>query len=767
MIWKSIDFGSHYQDEKRSRWYYMKKKKMSRTNKNLLYALLSSSLFWHTPLVAYAAEEPVTTGEQAAEEQAAAEKTTKERDFTLEGVEVTADREQKTLPPVYAGGQVARGGRLGLLGNRDIMDTPFNITSYTSKSIEDQQARTVADVLVNDPSVRFTTSSGHMNENYSIRGFAVTGWELGFNGMYGLAPYGHTPIEFFERVEVIKGPSALLNGMPPSGAVGGSINLVPKRADDQPLTRITTDYTSGSNFGTHLDLGRRFGENKEWGMRFNGVFRDGETGVDDQSKKSVLGALGLDYRGKRWRASLDAYNTEENSTNGSPMTVNFKSTVTSIPDAPNGSTNAFRNTFAKQDNKGVVFHGDYNINDNLTAYAGVGTLRYDYAGFINSTHMLNVDALGNSGTTQSTYIKGYSDTVSTETGLRGHFKTGAVGHQVVLSANSLKINSGTNNTQVAYTSNIYNPTLHVLATEPAFVLQTEDTTLSGIALADTMSFEQDKYLLTLGVRNQRVQSKTYNNKTGALLTDYDKSAVTPAIALVVKPWNAPVSLYANYIEGLSKGAAYTDSDGNVSTFAPFKSKQMEAGVKWDAGTFANTLSVFQITKPSVIKVTDANNASKYTYNEDGEQRNRGVEWNVFGEVAPHLRLLGGMAFTRGVQTHTLNSANDGKTAYGTPKWQGNLGFEWDTSGVPGLTLNARAVYTSSQYANSANTQEMPSWIRYDIGARYATKVNGKSVTYRASVENVFDKNYWSGTFTDGYLTIGSGRTFKLSATIDI
>jgi iron complex outermembrane receptor protein len=745
----------------------MKKKKMSQTNKRILYALLSGTLFWHAPFVIYAAEEPAANEEKAAEEQAIVGETSNSNDFILEGVEVTADREHQLnkLPPAYTGGQVARGGGLGILGNKDLMDTPFNITSYTEQTIEDQQARTVADVLMNDPSVRFTTSSGHMNENYTIRGFGVTGWELGFNGMYGLAPYGHTPIEFIERVEVLKGPSALLNGMPPSGAVGGSINLVPKRADDQPLTRITTDYTSDSNFGGHLDLGRRFGKNKEWGVRFNGVYRDGETGVDDQSKKSVLGALGLDYRGNRWRASLDAYNTEENSTNGSPLMVNFKSTVTSIPKAPDAGTNAFRGTFAKEENKGIVARGDYDITKNLTAYASLGTLHYDYAGFINSTHMLSVDALGNSGTTQSTYIKGYSDTISAETGLRSHFKTGTVDHQVVLSATSLKIDSGTNNTQVAYTSNIYHPTSHVLATEPAYVLQTEDTTLSGIALADTLSFEQDKYQLTLGVRNQRVQSKTYNNKTGALLTDYDKSAVTPAIALVVKPWNAPVSLYANYIEGLSKGAAYTDSAGNVSTFAPYKSKQMEAGVKWDAGNFANTLSVFQITKPSVIMVTNPD--ASYTYNEDGEQRNRGIEWNVFGNVAPHLRLLGGTAFTRGVQTHTVNGTNDGKTAYGTPKWQTNLGFEWDTPGTPGLTLTARAVYTSSQYANSANTQEIPSWIRYDVGARYATKVKGQSVTYRASVENILNKSYWSGTFNDGYITLGSGRTFKLSATIDI
>jgi iron complex outermembrane receptor protein len=40
--------------------------------------------------------------------------------------------------------------------------------------------------------------------------------------MYGLAPLGHTPTEFLERVEVLRGPNALLNGAAPSGGVGGA-----------------------------------------------------------------------------------------------------------------------------------------------------------------------------------------------------------------------------------------------------------------------------------------------------------------------------------------------------------------------------------------------------------------------------------------------------------------------------------------------------------------------------------------------------------------
>jgi iron complex outermembrane receptor protein len=65
-----------------------------------------------------------------------------------------------TVPPVYAGGQVATGASLGMLGNRSVMDTPFNQTSYTAELMENQQARTIRDVLANDPSVRAIQPAG-------------------------------------------------------------------------------------------------------------------------------------------------------------------------------------------------------------------------------------------------------------------------------------------------------------------------------------------------------------------------------------------------------------------------------------------------------------------------------------------------------------------------------------------------------------------------------------------------------------------------------
>ena len=92
------------------------------------------------------------------------------------------------LPPPYAGGQVATGGQLGMLGNRAVMDTPFNQTSYTAKKAQDQQAKTVKDVLIDDPSVRPPYPTAASARITSIRGFPVVRGDMAYGGLYGMLP---------------------------------------------------------------------------------------------------------------------------------------------------------------------------------------------------------------------------------------------------------------------------------------------------------------------------------------------------------------------------------------------------------------------------------------------------------------------------------------------------------------------------------------------------------------------------------------------------
>jgi iron complex outermembrane receptor protein len=80
-------------------------------------------------------------------------------------------------------------------------------------------------------------------------------------------------------------------------------------------------------------------------------------------------------------------------------------------------------------------------------------------------------------------------------------------------------------------------------------------------------------------------------------------------------------------------------------------------------------------------------------------------------------------------------------------------------------LTGRAIHTGKAYISADNTQQIPSWTRYDLGARYTTHVQGKEVVLRANVTNVFDKRYWEAN-PGGYLTSGMPRTFWLSASMD-
>lgn len=210
------------------------------------------------------------------------------------------------LPEAFAGGQVARGGQMGVLGNQDNMSVPFTMTSYTSKIIEDQQAENVGDVLLNDPSVRQSAGFGNQAQAFVIRGLPLNGDDISFNGLYGVLPRQILSVDAVERVEVFKGPNAFINGASPTGSgLGGTVNLQPKRAEDIPTRRYTQDISTDGRVGEHLDLGQRFGEDNRFGARVNLSQREGETAVNDQDQRSKLFVGGLDYRGDTFRLSTD------------------------------------------------------------------------------------------------------------------------------------------------------------------------------------------------------------------------------------------------------------------------------------------------------------------------------------------------------------------------------------------------------------------------------------------------------------------------------
>ncbi|KAB0516983.1 TonB-dependent receptor [Pseudomonas extremorientalis] len=684
------------------------------------------------------------------------------------------------LPPVYAGGQVARGAQLGVLGNQDIMDVPFSMSSYTEKLIRDRQAETIGDVLLNDSSVRQASGYANQAQTFMIRGLPLAGDDMSFNGLYGILPRQIMSIDALERVEVFKGPNAFINGVTPTGSgIGGGVNLQPKRADDLPLRRFSTDISSDGRVGEHLDIGQRFGEDNQFGARVNLSQREGDTGIDDENQRSKLFTVGLDYRGDALRLSSD-FVYQKQRINGGRNSV-FLGTATHVPDAPSADTNyapSWSST-SLEDTLGML-RAEYDLNDNWTAYAAGGAKHTREMGRYSSVTL--TDNSGNALASRST-IAHEEDNRSLMGGLNGSFQSGPVSHRLNFGLAGIWTQARNayvfNASSTATRTNIYDPVTGAPPTlnNPRNTPGTDfsDPTITGktfvrsAAVSDTLGFFDDRLLVTLGARRQQMVVQAYNYMSGTRTSNYDESITTPVYGLVFKPWQH-VSFYANRIEGLAQGPTSPVNSGNRTiigggqAFAPARSRQIEAGVKVDMGTYGATLGVYRIEQPGAgyVQVIDATTAR---YVREGQQINKGVELNVFGEPLSGLRLLGGVTVMKTELKDTQNGANDGNRAIGVPSFQLNADVEWDVPGLQGVTLNGRWLRTGGQYADAANNLSLPTWNRFDVGARYNFKVAKRDVTLGATVENVANTKYWESA-QGGFLSQGDPRVAKLSATVD-
>lgn len=688
-------------------------------------------------------------------------------------VQASADASSAGLTQPFAGGQVARGARIGLLGNQDYMETPFSTTAYTSELIQDQQARSVADVVQNDPSVRVARGFGNFQEMYIVRGFPVASDDTTYNGLYGLLPRQYVATELLERVEIFRGANSFLTGGIGGASgfgIGGTINALPKRAPSEPLTQVTTGIESGGQTYLATDVARRFGPDQRGGIRVNAVRRDGDTAVENEQRRLGVFSVGVDYRGDAFRVSADAGHQNHRIDNPRPsVTPNG-----GIPNAPDADKNYAQPwTYSLERQTFGTLRAEFDLSERTTAWIA-GGLRDGH----EKNRLANPTATADGKTTAYRFDNVRDDRVKTgEIGLRGKLTTGPVGHALVVSAaafDSESRNAYALSDWAGFIGDLYDPVDVAMPSATFWTAGsmnspkvTERVRTHSVAIADTLSLADDRVLVTVGARHQTLVQKTYNYNTGDRESSYDESRTTPMVGLLLKV-TPSVSLYANYIEGLTKGDTAPTSSGGVpvinagKSLAPYVAKQKEVGVKYDGGKIGAALSLFHTDKP--VGIVENN-----VFKDAGRQRNQGIELSAFGEPVRGLRILGGASFVDASLKKMANDSLDDNRAIGVPKRQFNLAVDWSVPGIAGLSLSGRAVRTSSQYVNETNTLSIPSWTRFDLGARYVTTVAEQVVTLRARVDNVTDRDYWSsagGYPGYGYLVQGAPRTFVLSATVD-
>lgn len=691
---------------------------------------------------------------------------------------VTAQRENQS--------GVEQEGRVGVLGDKDAADVPFSIRSYNAALILNQQPQTLGQVLENDPTIRTTTGFGIAGELFVIRGFSLAGDDIGLDGLYGITPRQLVAPELYQSVQVLNGSTAFLNGAAPGGTgIGGSVNLIPKRASDEPINRATLGYTGPEHIGGSFDFGRRLGSNGEWGIRINGTAREGDVAIDDEFRSTYVLGAGIDYDSGPLRASLDlAYQRVKVSHFRPKLRVNSLSV---IPEEPDAATNygqpwqftTLRDIFGQA-------RVEYDIAKDVMVYAAFGARDGSEEG-IYSTPTL-VDAATGEMTVNSSFIPRTDNNEAATAGLRAKFSTGAITHEVnaggsinwLISRNAFEFFAVS-----AERNNLYAPVEVTPSTTVTFAagdldnpMKASSSRLSSLFVSDTLGFWDDRILLTAGLRVQEIQSETFNVTTGDQTGGYMESATTPVIGLVIKPAEG-LSLYANRIEALAPGATApvsgTDANGNVvpvtnagEILPPFVSEQYEIGGKLALGGIDLSLALFQIDRETAILRPDPDQPGSLEFGPFGIQRNRGVEFTIAGELTEGLRLIAGGSVIDAKLRRTQNGVNEGNQAVGVPEYLLNANVEWDVPFVPALTLTGRVVHTGEQAANIGNTLFLEEWTRFDLGARYVAVVGGAPLTFRVNLDNVADADYWASAF-DSFrpdLQLGAPRTFKASVTYD-
>ncbi|WP_180103679.1 TonB-dependent receptor [Acinetobacter sp. YH12134] len=663
-------------------------------------------------------------------------------------------------------GKLKKKATLNILGEKDVLDTPFTIRNYSQQAIEDAHAHSIMEVLKIDPSIRTTTNTGHLNENFNIRGFNVNWEDYNLNGAYGMAPTGRVSTDILSSVTVLKGPNALVAGMAPGGSVGGVIIANTKRADKE-LSRVTANFEEGGYYKSGFDVARRFGQDQEFGARVSAHYGQGEHTIDGMDDENVSAVVGLDWTTDKAKFNFDAYVTDDKRQDGSPAMVSFAQ-LGKVLDAPDGRSNFFPNIHGKQSAQYVGLSGEYKLLDNLKVIAGAGTVEQKYQGHLFGTRMIVTNDAGDANS-QYYHVKLKQNNTSANIGLEGAFNTGSLAHKVGLRADFLNVetrkHTGRGSPAVSFQTNLYNPGNGgtMPAEAPAMFKQADDDFVS-YSLTDQISMLDDKVQLILGAR---FQDMDINNP----LTNvkYSENKLSPSLGLVVKPFGEDLSFYTSYVEGLSQGKTVNEeSDANYGvTFAPLETKQYEIGAKYQHGSWLHTLTAYQIEKPDTISsnYSDPTNTNITTITTDGvETTSKGVEYGFSGNITDNAIIWGNLAYIDAEYTKTP-TAIEGNTVIGQPEFTAGLGVEYKLP-VDGFSVNARATYVDEQYLTQDNKLELPDYTLLDIGAKYKTNLGGVDTTFRANIDNVTDEKYWAGVFGNGFTTIGAGRTYKLGVSFD-
>ncbi len=692
--------------------------------------------------------------------------------YQMDEVLVTADREGDvvTLP----GGLVNETAKLGILGNKSVMDIPYSEMSMTSKTLEtfDDPSQPIANTLQNNPSIRSSTSSP-MYTDFSMRGINMNGNHIMLNGIPSLFYQFNGPVSHvIERMDITSGPNAAVNGVSMSnngtnsGATPapGTINVVTKKAGKEPITNYTQTFSGRSNLGEFIDVGRRIGADGEWGVRIMGEYMTGDLSLKNAEKEEKNIFVNLDRKGKTSITNIftGAFDLRVNK---GQRWFTYGGKSDRLPSAPDSNTDYDFDGTAKWMHGWVMtINHEKELNENWSWFTNWGVNRRSGNKY-NSSSALNFDEKGNF---TSSNVSNAQNEIGTnayfQTGIRGKLHTGAVEHDLSLAFDRAwaKYWNNTNNSSKGniigglYDGVAYKDTFYIPELKKAKLSWSEINT--GITIADDLKYKNWDFLVAFSRKHEHFVNET----NGQLIKNNDW---LPTFGITYRA-NDRLSIYAGQTESVSRGGVVSNDDKYINkgeTLAPSVSKQKEIGVKYKTGGLLTTLSYFYIDQESLLDIDVG--GGMYRRAADGRDKLKGVEWTVNGKLLPKLSVTGGLMYLDAKRDKTQGGKNDGRFVNGVADWSGVLGLVYEPNSRLGLI--GRMVWCGNAFIDNAKAPsgktEIPSYTTFDLGVNYKLNIGNTPVSLSAMCYNVTNKDYWMGRGSSTTFGLSMPRTFMLSA----
>ncbi|MFC0308807.1 TonB-dependent siderophore receptor [Gallibacterium trehalosifermentans] len=655
---------------------------------------------------------------------------------------------------------------LSLLGKQQAFTSPITVVNYEETAITDQSPRNLVDAVAKiDPSAMNFGGETNTLSGIYVRNLQLDARQFSVNGLAGLYSTYNSPMAAVSSAQLIKGASTATTGMDPEGSSGASLNIETKRATDKDINKIGFAWYSNNRLQESFDVGRRFGLNKEWGIRINGLYRDGNTARTHYDERNKEFAISTDYRGERFRIGFDYMFSKRATHGGRGRVQDIQNLTYQLPSPPNGKVNLSPYWSGQTtEDETILTTFEYDLTTNLMLSGGIGQMYSQYYGAFGQILATDLKENGDYKIRQMRAIDYRTRTTSMNLKLQGEYLTDTISHNWNLAFDNVSRRRNFKQSETLATfsaGNIYQPTFSLNnPTFPELVPASTNIKLHSysLAFADTLGLFDNQLRLTLGGRYQWIKQINYY-KDGLKA---DKSTLSPLLTIAWVP-NADLMVYGNYLEDLEPGSV--DDDGHMAS--PIISRQYEVGMRKNWGeNITTTLSAYQISRPGTITPKAASKYSRIAGEQQGTERNRGIEFNIYTNVFNNtLRTNFGITYNQAKLINYASYAGEiiNSTQVASPRIIAKAAIEWDPTFIPNLTLNSALQYYGKSYQDYAKKYEFPAYSTVDIGAKYVWQIKStENLTFRIGVENLFNKHYWQvqrGRYDRSFAVIGMPRTY--------